>query len=61
MHSEPTTLMLTVDPPQNGRINLSLPRKRTPDGAGILVWAPLAALALGVLVLVVRYAFKLYN
>lgn len=63
-HWEPTTmghytLGLTVDPPQRGKINLTLPRRKTPYGAGILVWGPLATLVLVALILVLRYGWKM--
>lgn len=63
-HWEPTTmgrytLGLTVDPPQRGKINLALPpKKKQPYGASILVWAPLAGIALLVLILVMRFGWK---
>lgn len=65
-HWEPTTmgrytLGLTVDPPQRGKINLQLPhqRKKTPYGAGILVWGPLATVTLVALVLLMRFGWKM--
>lgn len=56
-HCEPTTLGLTVD--HRPRIDLTHPRRRTPDGAGVLVYAPLlGALLVCVLALVVRALWR---
>lgn len=61
MHSEPTTLGLTLDNPPRGLIDLPAlrPRKRQPDGAGILVYGPLFGGALiALVVLAVRFLMR---
>ena len=68
MHAEPTTLGLTVDgvtptASLNGSIDLPAldvqPRRRTPDGAGVLFYAPpLGTLLLCVLWLVGRALWR---
>lgn len=56
-HAEPTTLGLTVDP--RPRIDLTRPPRRTPDGAGVLVYGPiLGTLLLCVLALVGRALWR---
>lgn len=61
-HFEPTTIGLTIDRMDvpGGRIQLRVrPRKRPPDGAGILVYGPLLGGALiALVVLAVRFLLR---
>lgn len=61
MHSEPTTLGLTLDNPPRGMIDLPAlqPRKQQPDGAGILFYGPLiGGVLIAVVVLAVRFLLR---
>lgn len=63
MHSEPTTLGLTLDriTAPRGLIDLPAlqPRKRQPDGAGILFWGPVfGCVLIAVVVLAARFILR---